>query len=125
MQYETAALPVCFQRAGDAVSGVIRDLFYDTAEQIKKSGNGEDAFLLSLEKHREELAFIEKDFDAMRRFANGLGEKDLEQALKDLDYLNGRMMESLDEAILNEKKWGRLFMQGGWLTGICAALVFI
>lgn len=125
MQYEAAALSVCFQRAGNVLDGALRELFFDTAERIKESGNGEKAFLFSLQEHRDELAFTEKDIEAIKRFANGLGEKDLEQALKDLNCLKERMKESLDEANRNEEKWGRLFLHGGWLTGICTALIFL
>lgn len=125
MQYENAALFYCFQHAGETLEGTIREFFLDTAEQIRESGNGEVSFLSSLQKHRDALALTEKDLELIRRFANDLGEKDLEQAMKDLNCLKERMMESLDEAIGNEKKWGRLFLQGGWLTGICISLVFI
>ena len=125
IQYETAELSVCFQRAGDALNGVLRDLFYDTAERIRESGNGEQAFLCSLQEHREDLAFTEKDMESIKRFANGLGEIDLEQVLKDLNCLKERMKDSLVEAAKNEEKYGKLFLHTGWLTGICMALMCI
>lgn len=125
MQYETASLSECFQRAGESLNGALQRLFLDTAEYIRKNGNGERAFLCSLKKHQEDLAFVEKDLELIKRFAKGLGEKDLEQALKDLNYLKERMAESLAEAGKNEEKWGRLFLHGGWLTGICMVLIFL
>ena len=125
MQYETAALSICFQRAGESLTGALRELFLDTAERIRENGSGEEAFLASLQDHRAELAFTEKDLESIKRFANGLGEKDLEQALKDLNCLKERMKESMAEASRNEDKWGRLFQHAGWLVGICIALIFI
>lgn len=116
---------MCFQRAARYTRGNVALLFADAASLLEKSGSGEEALTSSLELHRENLAFTEGDLEHMRCFAKGLGEKDLEHTVKDLHQLEERLHHAEMEAEANDKKWGRLFRSGGWLVGLCTALIFL
>lgn len=125
MNCETSSLSLCFQRAARYTKGNVALLLADAASLLEKNGSGEDSLMVSLELHRENLAFTENDLEHIRCFAKGLGEKDLEHTVKDLHQLEERLRYAEMEAEANDKKWGRLFRSGGWLVGLCAALIFL
>ena len=125
MNYSSSPLWLCFQRGGESVKTEIKNVFLRTAEEIKTSGNGESAFLRSLEFFRGDLGLTDDDIEKMSRFAIGLGTSDMEQSLKNISRVREQLDTSVREAERNEMKWGRVFRNGGWLMGFAAALLFV
>ena len=125
MNYSSSSLWLCFERGSHAVKTEIRNVFLRTAEEIRNSGNGESAFLGALESSRSDLGLTESDMEKIRRFAVGLGTSDMEHSIKNICQLREQLELSARDAEENEKKWGRVFRNGGWLMGFAAALLFV
>lgn len=125
MTYTASSLWLCFERAGESMKGGMRQVFLCTSRLLKENTGAEEAFAVALAENRDRLAVTDDDLEWMRRFGLGLGTSDLEHTRKDLGYIEELASYAGKEAELNEKKWGRVFLGGGWLFGLGAALVFI
>lgn len=125
MSYEAPSLELCFDRASKATRNVVSDVFSEISVNISKGESGESSVSKVLKAYRDDLALTERDMEQLFRLGSGLGEHDLEHALKDLSHVEASLEEIIKDADYNEKKWGRLFSHGGWLTGFCVALFFI
>lgn len=125
MSYEAPSLELCFDRASKATRGIVSNIFSDISINISEGECGETSVWNVLKLYRDDLALTDQDMEQLFRLGYGLGENDLEHALKDLAHGEAALEEIIKEADRNEKKWGRLFLHGGWLMGICAALFFV
>ena len=125
MTYASSALWLCFERAGESLKGGMRQVFLRTASLLRENADAEEAFSRALDEYRDGLALTDDDLEWMRRFGIGLGTSDMEHTRKALAYIEETAAHADREAEINEKKWGRVFLGGGWLFGLGAALVFI
>lgn len=126
IRYAAPPLDVCFDRAGQRMQGEMKNVFLDTAQFLRdRDGGGEIAFKTALGSHREALALTERDLLWIGRFGIQLGVTDLENELKNLEYILGQGQDILKEAEGNEKKWCKVMAVGGWLFGVAAALAVI
>ncbi len=125
MTYAASSLWLCFERAGKSMKGSMRQVFLGTSSLLRENIGAEEAFALALAENRDRLALTDDDLEWMRRMGVGLGTSDMEHTRKDLRYIEEMAANAGREAEINEKKWGRVFLGGGWLFGFGAALVFI
>ena len=125
MTYASSALWLCFERAGDSLKGGMRRVFLRTASLLQENADAEEAFSRALDENRDRLALTDDDLEWMRRFGLGLGTSDREHTRNALADIEETAAHADREAEINEKKWGRVFLGGGWLFGLGAALVFI
>lgn len=125
MTYGASSLYLCFERSGKAMSGSMRQVFLRTSVLLRENLAAEEAFNKALAENRDRLSLTDGDLIWMRRFGVGLGTFDMEHTRKDLSYIEEMAEAARRDAEHNEKKWGRVFLGGGWLFGLGAALVFI
>ena len=125
LAYVTPSLAECFSLAAATAGGTVGQVFAAAADGVAANCGGEVAFRDGLLAHRGELALTDDDIAWMMRFGERLGETDLAQTLKQLRYGEERAERALADAVANEKKWSRVFLGGGWLGGVAAALFFL